>query len=84
MVILPSKNIKLGIIPKQVHSDNPKDYDEHGCLKWLNEVSQKHNQALHDEISRLRYFNPGVKIIYADYYGAAMEFIKNPGRFGEL
>ncbi|CAO2204102.1 unnamed protein product [Urochloa humidicola] len=64
------------------HSDNPKDYDEQGCLRWLNEVSQKHNQKLHGEISRLRGFYPGVKLIYADYYGAAMEFIENPSRFG--
>ncbi|KAI4969789.1 hypothetical protein ZWY2020_000703 [Hordeum vulgare] len=25
---------------------------------------------------------PGVKIIYADYYGAAMEFVRNPKRNG--
>ncbi|WVZ78593.1 hypothetical protein U9M48_026282 [Paspalum notatum var. saurae] len=30
----------------------------------------------------LRGTYPAVKFIYADYYGAAMEFIKNPGRFG--
>ena len=24
-----------------------------------------------------------VKLIYADYYGAAMELVKNPARFGE-
>ncbi|CAO2208753.1 unnamed protein product [Urochloa humidicola] len=64
------------------HSDNPNDYDEHGCLRWLNEISQKHNQALQWEVARLRGFHPGVKLIYADYYGAAMEFVKNPGRFG--
>ncbi|CAL4975147.1 unnamed protein product [Urochloa decumbens] len=64
------------------HSDNPNDYDEHGCLRWLNEVSQKHNQALQWEVARLRVYHPGVKLIYADYYGAAMEFIKNPSRFG--
>ncbi|RLN23613.1 uncharacterized protein C2845_PM07G16550 [Panicum miliaceum] len=62
------------------HSDNPKDYDEHGCLRWLNEVSQKHNQALSGEVTRLRFYHPGVKLIYADYYGAAMEFIKNPAK----
>jgi hypothetical protein len=28
--------------------------------------------------------NPDVKIIYADYYGAAMEFVKNPHRYGNF
>ncbi|CAL4948583.1 unnamed protein product [Urochloa decumbens] len=66
----------------RLHSDNPKDYDKQGCLRWLNELSQKHNQQLHGELSRLRGFYPGVKLIYADYYGVAMEFIENPSRFG--
>ncbi|CAO2191153.1 unnamed protein product [Urochloa humidicola] len=64
------------------HSDNPKDYDKHGCLRWINEVSQKHNKQLRDQLSWLGGFYTGVKLIYADYYGAAMEFIENPGRFG--
>lgn len=40
-------------------SDNPRDYDEHGCLRWLNEVSHKHNQELSDEVTRLRFYHPG-------------------------
>ena len=40
-------------------SDNPTDYDEHGCLRWLNEVSHKHNQELSDEVTRLRFYHPG-------------------------
>ena len=36
-------------------SDKPRDYDEHGCLMWLNEVSQKHNQALSGEVARLAW-----------------------------
>lgn len=48
------------------HSDNPEDYDEHRCLRWLNDFSQKHNRALHEEIVRLRSFYPDVKLIYAD------------------
>ncbi|KAL5681415.1 hypothetical protein ACJX0J_007800, partial [Zea mays] len=63
------------------HSDNHEDYDEHGCIKSLNEFSQKHNEQLYSDIGRLRFTYPNVKLIYADYYNATMEFIKNPGRF---
>ena len=65
------------------HSDNPEDYDEHGCLRWFNEFSQTHNEQLYSAIGRINITYPDVKLIYADYYNATMEFIKNPGRFGE-
>ncbi|KAG0528624.1 hypothetical protein BDA96_05G027600 [Sorghum bicolor] len=64
------------------HSDNPEDYDEHKCLRWLNNFTQKHNERLRWEVNRLRNFYPHVKLIYADYYGATMDFIKNPSKFG--
>ncbi|KAG0521317.1 hypothetical protein BDA96_08G150100, partial [Sorghum bicolor] len=64
------------------HSDNPEDYDEHGCLRWFNEFSQTHNEQLYSAIGRINITYPDVKLIYADYYNATMEFIKNPGRFG--
>ncbi|WVZ78735.1 hypothetical protein U9M48_026395 [Paspalum notatum var. saurae] len=63
-------------------SHNHKEYDEHGCLRWFNAFSRNHNQALGRFIDVLRRSYPNVKFICADYYGAAMEFIKNPGRFG--
>ncbi|CAL4983021.1 unnamed protein product [Urochloa decumbens] len=63
-------------------SNNNADYDEHGCLRWFNDFSQRHNQELRGMVDRLSAQNPGVKIIYADYYGAAVEFIKDPHRFG--
>jgi phospholipase/lecithinase/hemolysin len=75
----------LGVVSEQVpQRQNPEDYDEHRCLRWLNNFTQKHNQRLRWEVNRLRSFYPDVKLIYADYYGATMEFIKNPGKFGEF
>ncbi|PWZ57624.1 GDSL esterase/lipase [Zea mays] len=64
------------------HSDDHEDYDEHGCLKSFNEFSQKHNEQLYSAIGQIRYSYPNVKVIYADYYNATMEFIKKPSRFG--
>ncbi|KAJ1254947.1 hypothetical protein BS78_K305300 [Paspalum vaginatum] len=62
-------------------SSNHSEYDENGCLRWFNDFSQKHNQALAMNMGWLRRTYPNVTFIYADYYGAAMEFISNPGRF---
>lgn len=84
--ILVPGNFPIGCVPAYLArkpSGNPgDDYDEHGCLKWYNDFSQRHNAALRQEVSRLRWKNPGARLIYADYYGAAMEFVKNPRRYG--
>lgn len=84
-VIMIPNNLPIGCVPKYLRdykSANRADYDEHGCLRWFNDFSQRHNQALRGVVDRLSAQNPGVKLIYADYFGAAMEFVKNPHRFG--
>jgi phospholipase/lecithinase/hemolysin len=83
-VLVPG-NFPIGCVPAYLsgfRTDNSADYDEFRCLRWFNDFSQRHNQALKQEISRLRAHNPGAKIIYADYYGAAMEFVRNPHNHG--
>nr|CAB3473744.1 unnamed protein product [Digitaria exilis] len=55
-----------------------------GCLRWMNEFSQYHNTLLMNELTKLRKLHPGVTIIYADYYGAAMEIFLSPEQYGEL
>nr|CAB3477200.1 unnamed protein product [Digitaria exilis] len=83
-VLVPG-NFPIGCVPQYLgmfQSNNPSDYDEHGCLVWFNEFSQKHNQLLRQEVARLRSQNPGAKVIFADYFGAAMEFVTNPSRYG--
>jgi len=83
-IVIPN-NFPIGCVPAYLSgykSNNRADYDEHGCLRWFNDFSQRHNQALRGEVGRLRAQHPDVKLIYADYYGAAMEFIKDPHRFG--
>ncbi|MCL7043931.1 hypothetical protein MKW94_028216 [Papaver nudicaule] len=58
------------------------DYDESGCLKWLNEFTVYHNKFLQKELDALREEYPKVKIIYADYYNAAMKLYKSPEVLG--
>ncbi|KAM3297615.1 hypothetical protein ACQJBY_039501 [Aegilops geniculata] len=83
--ILVPGNFPIGCVPVYLstHKSNTSaDYDQFGCLAWFNAFSRRHNRLLKQEIGWLKSRNPGVKIIYADYYGAFMEFVKNPNRNG--
>ncbi|KAF0920054.1 hypothetical protein E2562_032746 [Oryza meyeriana var. granulata] len=79
-------NLPIGCVPNYLmifNSDNKEDYEpETGCLRWMNEFSQYHNRLLINELENLRKFHPDVAIIYADYYGAAMEIFLSPEQFG--
>ncbi|KAI3964556.1 hypothetical protein MKW92_025407 [Papaver armeniacum] len=55
-------------------SPNKDNYDDSGCINWLNEFSMYHNKFLQKELAALREEYPSVKIIYADYYTVAMKF----------
>jgi hypothetical protein len=48
----------------------------------MNEFAEYHNRFLLDELEKLRNLHSGVSIIYADYYGAAMEVYLSPKKFG--
>ncbi|KAF8675876.1 hypothetical protein HU200_047369 [Digitaria exilis] len=64
-------------------SDNKEDYEpETGCIGWLNEFARYHNKLLIEELEKLRKLHPGVTIIYADNYGAAMEVFLSPEQYG--
>uniref|UniRef100_J3L2D5 Esterase n=1 Tax=Oryza brachyantha TaxID=4533 RepID=J3L2D5_ORYBR len=82
-VLIPG-NFPFGCAPAYLSgfkSDNPSDYDATGCLAWFNDFSRQHNQALVQEVGRLRSQNPGVTLIYADYYGAAMQYFQDPKNY---
>ncbi|CAL4952354.1 unnamed protein product [Urochloa decumbens] len=61
---------------------NSTDYDSAGCLKTYNDFAQHHNAVLQQKLQALRAKYPQARIMYADYYGAAMSFAKNPKQFG--
>ncbi|KAF8695850.1 hypothetical protein HU200_036725 [Digitaria exilis] len=79
-------NLPIGCIPEYLtmfKSDKHEDYEpQTGCLRWMNEFSQYHNKLLMNELVKLRKLYPGVTIIYADYYGAAMEIFLSPEQYG--
>ncbi|KAL6842658.1 hypothetical protein ACP4OV_027502 [Aristida adscensionis] len=84
--LLVPGNLPIGCVPTYLlifKSDNKEDYEpETGCIKWLNEFGQYHNKLLMEELEKLRRLHPGVTIIYADYYGAAMEVFRSPEQYG--
>ena len=61
---------------------NKEDYDQSGCLKWLNSFFGHHNELLQIELNRLRVLYPHVNIIYADYFNDALRFYRWPEQFG--
>ncbi|AQK91022.1 GDSL esterase/lipase At5g45910 precursor [Zea mays] len=61
---------------------NGSDYDAAGCLRTYNDFAQHHNAVLQRKLRALRAKYPQARIMYADYYGAAMSFAKNPKQFG--
>ncbi|KAI9096333.1 hypothetical protein K1719_026052 [Acacia pycnantha] len=63
-------------------SNNKNDYDEYGCLKWLNHFVEYFNQRLQAEINNLQELHPHAKIIYFDYYNAALPLYHFPTKFG--
>lgn len=53
-----------------------------GCLTWLNEFSEYHNEQLQVELNRLRKLYPHVNIIYGDYYNTLLRLMQEPSEFG--
>ena len=72
--------VYLSIFRKQ----QPEGYGARsGCIKDLNTLSWVHNAALQRKIAELRAKHPGVRIIYADYYTPAIQFVIHAERYGE-
>ncbi|XP_051125550.1 GDSL esterase/lipase At1g28590-like [Andrographis paniculata] len=86
VTMLVPGNFPSGCLPvcltQYQKSSTAEDYDRHGCLTWLNEFSQYHNQLLRKELQRIRELYPHVNIMYADYYNAAMRMYQSPKQFG--
>ncbi|GMY37579.1 GDSL esterase/lipase At5g45910-like [Fagus crenata] len=64
-------------------SPNKTDYDSrNGCLKAFNSFSKYYNNQLKRALETLRQKYPHARIIYADYYGAAIRFFHAPRHYG--
>lgn len=63
-------------------SPDKADYDENGCLKRYNAFARYHNAQLKLTLDKLRVKYPVAKIMYGDYYTAALQFYHAPGHLG--
>ncbi|KAJ7968681.1 GDSL esterase/lipase [Quillaja saponaria] len=78
-------NLPIGCSAKYLtlyRSGNEKEYDQSGCLKWLNKFAEYHNEQLQNALHQLKELHPHTNIIYADYYYNAMRFYHVPDQFG--
>ncbi|KAK8358448.1 hypothetical protein V6Z12_A04G020000 [Gossypium hirsutum] len=55
-----------------------------GCLTWLNQFSQNHNQLLRKELEKIRNLHPDTNIVYADYYSTTLRIYNSPNKFGRV
>uniref|UniRef100_A0A803MA11 Uncharacterized protein n=2 Tax=Chenopodium quinoa TaxID=63459 RepID=A0A803MA11_CHEQI len=58
------------------------DRDDLGCVKSVNTQSNTHNTLLQAKIQDLRKKYPKSNIIYADYYNAYRDIMKNSKKYG--
>jgi len=58
------------------------DYDSLGCLRKFNDLSTNHNNQLQAQISGLQAKYKSARIMYADFYSAVYDMVKNPGSYG--
>ncbi|XP_020098052.1 GDSL esterase/lipase At5g45910-like [Ananas comosus] len=66
------------------HKTEDKYGPRSGCLRHFNTLSWVHNSMLQRAVERLRSKHPAVRIIYADYYTPAIQFVLQPQKFGFL
>lgn len=63
-------------------SPNKTDYDGLGCLRFINDVVERHNTMLRAALGVLRGKYPHAKIILADFYNPIIRVLQNPSHFG--
>jgi hypothetical protein len=71
--------VYLSIFRKQTEGYGAKS----GCIKDMNTLSWVHNVALQRKIVELRKKHTGVRIIYADYYTPAIQFVLHAEKWGK-
>jgi phospholipase/lecithinase/hemolysin len=86
VTILVPGSLPLGCNPAYLTmfaTTNKEEYDQAGCLIWLNKFFEYHNEMLQIELNRLRGLYPLTNIIYADYFNAALQYYKSPEQYGK-
>jgi hypothetical protein len=67
------------------NTSSKSDYNARtGCLRRYNRLAFHHNRELKQQLDELQKKYPKTKIMYGDYFKAAMQFVVYPGKFGEF
>ncbi|XP_012443786.1 GDSL esterase/lipase At1g28580 [Gossypium raimondii] len=86
VTILVPGNLPIGCSPAYLtyfQGSDMADYDPlTGCITWLNQFSEFHNEQLQEKLDQVRKLHRNVNIIYADYYNTAMRFYHSLNQFG--
>ncbi|KAH1063226.1 hypothetical protein J1N35_028213 [Gossypium stocksii] len=86
VTILVPGNLPIGCSPAYLtyfQGSDVADYDPlTGCITWLNQFSEFHNEQLQKKLNQIRKLHRNVNIIYADYYNIAMRFYHSRNQFG--
>ncbi|KAL0897544.1 hypothetical protein Bca101_081505 [Brassica carinata] len=84
-LVIPG-NLPIGcsaVLLERFSDDNRSLYDQRNhCYKPLNNIAKLHNAKLQEDLVTLRQKYTHAKIIYADYYGSAMQFFNSPSKYG--
>jgi hypothetical protein len=56
--------------------------DKMGCMPRFNTFAQKGNDLLRTRVAELQAQHPDVKVVFADYYNAALRILQSPQSFG--
>nr|GME16799.1 acetylajmalan esterase-like [Ipomoea batatas] len=83
-IVVPG-SFPIGCLPVfltdfQTHDDA--DYDDHNCVRKLNDVAKHHNNLVIKAIEKLKKENPNTVIVYGDYYNAFLNLIRNAKKLG--
>jgi hypothetical protein len=67
------------------NSSRKSDYNARtGCLRRYTRLAYHHNRELKQQLNELQKKYPKTKIMYGDYFKAAMQFVVSPGKFGKF
>ncbi|XP_019183130.1 PREDICTED: acetylajmalan esterase-like [Ipomoea nil] len=83
-IVVPG-SFPIGCLPvflTDFQTNNTAEYDEHHCLKRLNDLAIYHNDLLKQAIEDLKKEHPKIVIVYGDYYNAFLNLIRNAQNLG--
>lgn len=75
----------IGCMPIEVirvKNPDPEFLDEHGCIKYQNEMAMEFNKLLKNTVIQLRAELPKASLTYVDVYRAKYELVANAQKEG--